>query len=132
MHGIAQNANDFGGEHRLQYLNGFLYVAEYGGQKLTLLKPIPPTVPAAPTGLTATAASSSQINLAWSDTANNETGFRIERVCRSGVPVGLALPKWKDSFWVRALERISFESARIWKTLFAYQFIVRARAERNP
>jgi PA14 domain-containing protein/Big-like domain-containing protein/carbohydrate binding protein with CBM6 domain/fibronectin type III domain protein/strictosidine synthase-like protein len=64
--------------------NGFLYVAEYGGQKLTLLKPIPPTVPAAPTNLTATAASSSQINLAWSDTANNETGFRIERKLGAG------------------------------------------------
>jgi hypothetical protein len=38
-----------------------------------------PTVPAAPTGLSATAVSSSQINLAWTDNASNETGFRIER-----------------------------------------------------
>ncbi|MBI5383638.1 MAG: fibronectin type III domain-containing protein [Verrucomicrobia bacterium] len=37
------------------------------------------TPPAAPSGLTATAASSSQINLAWTDNANNETGFAIER-----------------------------------------------------
>ena len=37
------------------------------------------TVPAAPTGLTATAFSSTQINLAWTDTATNETGFEIER-----------------------------------------------------
>ena len=37
------------------------------------------TVPAAPTGLTATAVSSTQINLAWTDTATNETGFEIER-----------------------------------------------------
>lgn len=59
--------------------NGFLYVAEYGGQKLTLLRPVPPTAPAAPSNLTATTASSSQINLTWSDTASNETGFRIER-----------------------------------------------------
>ena len=35
--------------------------------------------PAAPTGLTATAVSSTQINLAWTDTASNETGFQIER-----------------------------------------------------
>src|SRR5262249_48936706 len=34
-----------------------------------------PTVPAAPSGLTATAASSSQINLAWVDNATNETGY---------------------------------------------------------
>ena len=36
-------------------------------------------VPAAPTGLTATAVSSSQINLAWSDNSRNEDGFQIER-----------------------------------------------------
>jgi subtilase family protein/fibronectin type III domain protein len=39
----------------------------------------PPTPPAAPTGLTATAVSSSQIDLAWSDNSNNETAFEIER-----------------------------------------------------
>jgi hypothetical protein len=35
--------------------------------------------PAAPGGLTATAASSSQINLSWTDASNNESGFKIER-----------------------------------------------------
>jgi fibronectin type 3 domain-containing protein len=39
----------------------------------------PPPPPAAPSGLTATAVSSSQINLAWTDNANNEQGFKIER-----------------------------------------------------
>jgi hypothetical protein len=34
---------------------------------------------AAPTGLTATAVSSSRINLAWTDNANNEAGFALER-----------------------------------------------------
>ncbi len=38
-----------------------------------------PTLPAAPSGLTATAVSSSQINLGWTDNASNETGFKIER-----------------------------------------------------
>jgi len=57
-------------------------------------------------------------------------GFLIETLHCSGVPVGLALPKWEGSVWVRALERLSYESARVWKNLFAYQFIVRARAER--
>jgi hypothetical protein len=38
-----------------------------------------PSIPAAPTSLTATAASSTQINLAWSDNSANEDGFRIER-----------------------------------------------------
>ena len=35
--------------------------------------------PAAPSGLSATAASTSQINLAWTDNANNEDSFEIER-----------------------------------------------------
>ncbi|MGI8407767.1 MAG: fibronectin type III domain-containing protein, partial [Actinomycetota bacterium] len=35
--------------------------------------------PTAPSGLTATATSSSQINLAWTDTSSNEDGFKIER-----------------------------------------------------
>jgi hypothetical protein len=35
--------------------------------------------PAAPTGLTATVVSSSQINLQWTDNSSNETGFKIER-----------------------------------------------------
>jgi hypothetical protein len=36
--------------------------------------------PAAPSGLSATAVSSSQINLSWTDNSNNESGFRIERL----------------------------------------------------
>jgi len=43
----------------------------------TLLPPI------APSGLTATTVSSSQINLSWTDNSNNEVGFKIER--REGV-----------------------------------------------
>ncbi len=35
--------------------------------------------PAAPSGLTAIAASATQVNLNWSDNATNETGFRLER-----------------------------------------------------
>lgn len=39
----------------------------------------PVTIPRPPTSLTATAASSSQINLSWTDNANDETGFEVER-----------------------------------------------------
>jgi len=39
----------------------------------------PATIPAAPSGLTATANSSSQITLNWTDNSSNETGFRVER-----------------------------------------------------
>ena len=56
-------------------------------------------------------------------------GFRIESVESTAVPFALALPGWEESFAVRALERISFECARLWKRLFAYQFVVVARAE---
>lgn len=38
-----------------------------------------PSLPAAPSNLNATAASSTQINLAWTDNSSNETGFEIER-----------------------------------------------------
>ncbi|HZN37341.1 MAG TPA: fibronectin type III domain-containing protein, partial [Planctomycetota bacterium] len=41
--------------------------------------PPPPLPPAAPTGLTATAAGTSQINLAWVDNSSNEATFEIER-----------------------------------------------------
>ncbi len=37
------------------------------------------TVPAAPTNMTATALSPSEISLNWSDNSNDETGFRLER-----------------------------------------------------
>ncbi|MVM30693.1 hypothetical protein GO755_11680 [Spirosoma sp. HMF4905] len=39
----------------------------------------PDIPPAAPARLTATAVSTSQINLAWADLSNNESGFEIER-----------------------------------------------------
>lgn len=58
-------------------------------------------------------------------------GFRIERTACSAVPIDRALPRWKGSAAVRVLERLSFESARVWKRLFAYQFIVLARGARN-
>jgi|GEM_PF-1350063 len=44
---------------------------------------VPPT-PTAPSGLAATAVSSSQINLAWTDNSTNETGFKIERKTGAG------------------------------------------------
>ncbi|HWQ52322.1 MAG TPA: class I SAM-dependent methyltransferase [Bryobacteraceae bacterium] len=56
-------------------------------------------------------------------------GFAIESLRSSGVPVGLALPRWKETAVVRAMERLSFLSARLWKSMFAYQFVVTARPE---
>ena len=55
-------------------------------------------------------------------------GFRVATVEGSTVPVGLAIPKWEGSWLVRAMERASYICARWWKRLFAYQFVVSARA----
>jgi hypothetical protein len=44
----------------------------------------PPPPPAPPANLVATAASSSQIDLSWTDASNNEEGFKIERCDGSG------------------------------------------------
>ncbi len=43
-----------------------------------------PTAPSDPTGLTVTAVSYSQINLTWTDTSNNESGFEIQRAIGVG------------------------------------------------
>ena len=51
------------------------YTSSVSGKTLTAVS----TVPTAPTNLTATVASSTQINLSWTDNSNDETGFRIER-----------------------------------------------------
>ncbi len=53
-------------------------------------------VPAAPTGVTAVAVSPSQIDLSWTDAADNELGYRIERCtgasCSNYVEVGSVGP----------------------------------------
>jgi hypothetical protein len=50
---------------------------------------LPPS--AAPSGLTATAASSSRITLSWVDNTSNETGFKVERATDSGFTANLTL-----------------------------------------
>lgn len=57
--------------------------------------PPPPQPPAAPTGLTATALATTRIDLAWTDVATTETGYRIERCtgasCTGFTQIALAL-----------------------------------------
>ena len=49
-----------------------------------------PTVPAAPSNLSAVATSSSQINLTWTDNSANEDGFKIERKIGLGAYIQIA------------------------------------------
>ena len=49
-------------------------------QATTLSAPLP----SAPTSLSATPISNARVELSWSDTSNNETGFRIERCTGAG------------------------------------------------
>jgi hypothetical protein len=44
---------------------------------------VQPAPPAAPSGLSATAISTTQIDISWTDNATNETGFKIERSDRN-------------------------------------------------
>lgn len=60
----------------LKYLSSNGTVRDY----FTITKDTtPPTVPVAPSGLSATAISSTSINLGWIDNSTDETGFDIER-----------------------------------------------------
>ena len=59
-------------------------------------------VPSKPSGLSASATSSSVIQLAWTDNADNETSFRVERKTGSGAfseigTVGANTPSYTDS-----------------------------------
>ena len=62
-------------------------IVEKGGlaaQATTTITVNVPPPPNAPSGLSAAAASCSQINLSWTDNSSDETGFRIERCSGSG------------------------------------------------
>ena len=75
--------------------------ADWAGARLTSNAAVP-TVPSAPASLTATALSTSQIRLNWTNTANNQAGFEIDR-SPDGVnftpvtTVGASTTTWSDS-----------------------------------
>jgi SAM-dependent methyltransferase len=54
-------------------------------------------------------------------------GLEITNVAPTSVPFGLAWNLDGGHIAVRTLERLSYELGRIWKSLFAYQFVVVAR-----
>jgi hypothetical protein len=67
------------GQYEFRYMLQDGYTDSARSNTVTVGGGTAPSPPAAPTGLTATAVSRSQINLRWTDNAGNEGGFQIER-----------------------------------------------------
>ncbi len=59
------------------------------------------------------------------------SGFEIEAVRPTGIPVGLAFPRLDGTLPVRIAERLCYDLGRFWMTLFSYQFVVIARPEKT-
>jgi phosphodiesterase/alkaline phosphatase D-like protein len=57
------------------------------------------TTPGAPSGLTATAASTTQIDLSWADNSAGESGFVVERATSSSFADAIALPAVTGTSW---------------------------------
>jgi SAM-dependent methyltransferase len=55
----------------------------------------------------------------------SRAGFAFSHVCPTATPFGLALPQLGDTAGL--LESASYRMARVWSTLFAYQFVVVAQ-----
>jgi hypothetical protein len=55
------------------------------------------------------------------------TGFEIVEVRPAGTPFDLGLPAWVHPAVIRVLNAAGYALARLWKTMFAYQFVVSAR-----
>ena len=53
--------------------------------------------------------------------------FEVEAVVPTGIPVGLQFPSFEGTWPLRAMERISYDLARMRRQLFGYQFVVVAR-----
>jgi len=54
-------------------------------------------------------------------------GLAFERNEPAGLPIGLAFPRLDGTATVRFAEWLSYALAKVWKKLFAYQFVVTAR-----
>ena len=68
-------------------------VGESGNSnEVSALPTAPITIPSAPTGLSATAFSRSRVDLRWTDTATNESGYRVERSTNGSTFTQIATP----------------------------------------
>jgi titin len=71
--------------YRVRAYNGFGNSTYSNSASATTLFIIIVLTPAAPTNLTASAVSNSEIKIDWTDKSNNETGFKIERAKGGGI-----------------------------------------------
>jgi len=81
---VSANVHSYQNTGLNQHTTYYYVVAAYYGTSISdpsneASATTPYDTPAAPSNLTATAVSASQINLAWIDNSDNETGFKIER-----------------------------------------------------
>jgi SAM-dependent methyltransferase len=58
-------------------------------------------------------------------------GFQICNCNVSGIPVGLGAPRWDGTTVVRTMEWLAHAVARVWPTMFAYQFVVTCNRRQN-
>ena len=87
------------------YSHTMTWGGTYSGMQhlgVTVIRLNPPSL-TAPSNLTATSISSSQINLTWQDNSSDETGFEIERKTGSGsysqiATVGVNITSYSDTF----------------------------------
>jgi 2-polyprenyl-3-methyl-5-hydroxy-6-metoxy-1,4-benzoquinol methylase len=57
--------------------------------------------------------------------------FRVLAVAVTPIPFEAIWPRWASRWWVRGLTACAYALAKLWKTLFAYQFIVVAESARR-
>ncbi|MDQ1324702.1 MAG: hypothetical protein QG587_2038, partial [Chloroflexota bacterium] len=81
--------------YRVRAVNGLGYSAYSGSASATTL-----SLPAAPSLLTATPMSGTRIDLAWTDNATNETGFKVERRANGGAWSQIATPAANTTTYV--------------------------------
>ena len=91
---------------KVEQSNSGTYYNESLG-KIATTSGVLPTAPSAPTGVSGSAVSSSQINVAWTDTSNNELTFTLERASNSSFTsptvVSSTIPAGTTSYSVSGL-----------------------------
>ena len=62
----------------------------------------------------------------------DSSGYQLTISGVTAVPIGLLIPGWRHNFVMRALEGLSYGLARLWRKMFAYQFVAVARPSKDP